>query len=149
MDRTERFVEGMGLFFESEGGPRIAGRLFAYLLLQDEPQSLDRLAESLRVSKASISTNARLLEERGLLERVSRPGDRRDYYIAAPDQSRTVELRLQGVRQMGVLLEEALQAVPAGRRTARDRIARMIELNTEASRWLDDMLAAWRKRERG
>ena len=146
MEKAGRFVEGMGLFFESEGGPRIAGRLFAFLLLQDEPQSLDALAESLRVSKASISTNARLLEERGLVERVSRPGDRRDYYIAAPDQSRTVELRLEGVRQMGALLEQALDAIPRRRRAARERLTRMIELNRQATRWLDDLLASWRRR---
>jgi DNA-binding transcriptional regulator GbsR (MarR family) len=147
MEKAERFVERMGLFFENEGGPRIAGRLFAHLLLQDEPQSLDVLAKSLRVSKASISTNARLLVDRGLLERVSRPGDRRDYYGAAPDQSRTVELRLQGVRQMGDLLDEALRAMPRRRSGARDRIERMIELNREASSWLDDMLARWRRRK--
>jgi DNA-binding transcriptional regulator GbsR (MarR family) len=146
MDPAERFVEGMGLFFESEGGPRIAGRLFAHLLLQEEPQSLDALAEDLRVSKASISTNARLLEERGLLERVSRPGDRRDYYIAAPDQTRTVELRLEGVRQMGQLLRQGLEAAPRRHRAARDRMTRMIDLNAQASRWLDEMLATWRAR---
>lgn len=144
MDRAEQFVEGMGLFFESDGAPRIAGRLYGYLLLHDEPQSLDALAEALRVSKASISTNARLLEERGLLERVSRPGDRRDYYIAAPDQTRTIELRLEGVRRMGALLEEGLAAIPPRRKEARNRLRRMIDLNAAASQWLDQLLSRWR-----
>ena len=41
------------------------------------------LAEKLRVSKASASTNARLLEELGILAHTARPGDRRDYYQRA------------------------------------------------------------------
>ena len=53
------FVERMGLTLEGEGLPRIAGRLFGFLLVHPEAYSLDELAERLQVSKASISTNAR------------------------------------------------------------------------------------------
>ena len=55
---TTQFTDRMGLLFEAEGRPRIAGRIFGYLLLSDDPRSLDQLADSLRVSKASASTNA-------------------------------------------------------------------------------------------
>ena len=78
--RTAHFVERMGLALEADGLPRIAGRIFGLLLVSEEPRSLDELAAELRVSKASVSTNARLLEHRGVLEQVSRPADRRDYY---------------------------------------------------------------------
>ena len=72
-DPTARFTGRMGLLFEADGHPRIAGRIFAYLLVSDGPRSLDELARTLRVSKASASTNARLLAATGVLERVSRP----------------------------------------------------------------------------
>ena len=45
----------------------------------------DELASELKVSKGSVSTNARLLEQRGILERICRPADRRDYYRVPPD----------------------------------------------------------------
>src|SRR5690554_5102322 len=77
---VEDFVERMGLMMEADGMRRIAGRLYGFLLVHDEAYSLDELAERLKVSKASVSTNARFLEQVGILERMSTPGDRRDYY---------------------------------------------------------------------
>lgn len=79
------FVERMGLAAETDGLPRIAGRLFGTLLLSAEPLSLDALTRILGVSKASVSTDARRLMTSGVVERVSRPGDRRDYYQMTPD----------------------------------------------------------------
>lgn len=81
----ERFIEEVGVTAEGDGLPRIAGRLFGYLLLSPEPRSLDEIAEALAVSKGSASTDARLLLHHRWLRRVSQPGDRRDYYELAPD----------------------------------------------------------------
>jgi len=65
------FVDRMGLFFELLGGPRTMGRVYGWLLICDPPQqSLTQLAEALSVSKASVSTVARQLQERGLIERL-------------------------------------------------------------------------------
>src|SRR5690606_16883700 len=80
---AERFVELMGRHFEEEGGARIAGRLLGVLLLNPGPASLDDLVEQLRVSKASVSMNARRLELLGVAERVTIAGDRRDFYLVA------------------------------------------------------------------
>lgn len=85
MADNREFVEQMGFASESDGLSRIAGRLFGTLLLSEEPRSLDELAADLDVSKASVSTEARRLLERGVADRVSRPGDRRDFYQLAPD----------------------------------------------------------------
>ena len=59
------FIEQMGLAAEANGFSRIGGRLIAYLLIEDRPHSLDEIVERLQVSKASVSTNARLLLHTG------------------------------------------------------------------------------------
>ena len=59
--RTTRFTDRIASLFEHDGLPPIAGRIFALLLLSEEARSLDQLAAELGVSKASASTNARLL----------------------------------------------------------------------------------------
>jgi DNA-binding transcriptional regulator GbsR (MarR family) len=65
------FINRMGLFFEMAGGPRTMGRLYAWLLICDPPQqSLTQLADVLSVSKASVSTVARLLQDAGMIERL-------------------------------------------------------------------------------
>jgi biotin operon repressor len=84
------------LRWEEDGLPRIAGRIFGFLLLEPDACSLDDMASALGVSKASVSTDARQLERLGLIERVGKAADRRDYYRIAPDMPvRALRLRLE------------------------------------------------------
>ncbi|OGN99101.1 MAG: hypothetical protein A2Z71_10950 [Chloroflexi bacterium RBG_13_50_21] len=79
------FIEDIGLYFEQMGLPRMAGRILGALLISDPPaQSITDLGERLHASKSSISIMARLLVERGLIERVASPVPRRDYYRFKP-----------------------------------------------------------------
>ncbi len=79
------FIEDIGLFFEQMGMPRMAGRILGVLLISDPPaQSITDLGQKLKASKSSISIMARLLVERGLVERVASPIPRRDYYRFKP-----------------------------------------------------------------
>jgi DNA-binding transcriptional regulator GbsR (MarR family) len=82
---AEEFIERMGVIAEADGLPRIAGRLMALLVLEGGPFSFTVLAERLQVSRGSISTNTRLLEQFGIIERIARPGDRQDYFQIASD----------------------------------------------------------------
>ncbi|AWL11589.1 Putative HTH-type transcriptional regulator [Saliniradius amylolyticus] len=79
-DVAAHFIERMGLLVEAEGMPRIAGRIFAFLILAEGPHSFAELAEELHISKGSVSTNTRLLENLGLIERLTQPGQRQDYF---------------------------------------------------------------------
>jgi DNA-binding transcriptional regulator GbsR (MarR family) len=79
------FIEDIGLYFEQVGLPRMAGRILGALLISDPPaQSITDLGVRLNTSKSSISIMARLLVERGLIERVASPVPRRDYYRFKP-----------------------------------------------------------------
>jgi len=77
----QRFVEEVGIFFEQSGMPRMAGRILGWLLISDSPhQMTGELTEALMASKGSISTMTRFLIRIGLIERISLPGQRRDYF---------------------------------------------------------------------
>lgn len=116
-------VERMGLEAEADGLPRISGRILGYLLLNTEARSLDDLAEGLLISKTSASANARLLERIGAVERVSRPGDRRDYYRVAGDlHVRMMARRMARLGAMRDLVEEALDSEAAGSPDVRHRL---------------------------
>lgn len=120
---TSRFTDRMGLLFEAEGRPRIAGRIFGRLLVSDDPRSLDQLAEELGVSKASASTNARMLAGMGVLERVCRPGDRHDYYRAAPDLvTRTMTERLGRWQRFTEAVADARRTIPIRSERVRARL---------------------------
>lgn len=120
---TTNFTDRMGLLFEAEGQPRTAGRIFGYLMLSADPRSLDQLAEALSVSKASVSTNARMLADQGVLERVCRAADRHDYYRVAPDLfSRTMAERLKRWQRFAEAVGEARRTLPIGSNGIRARL---------------------------
>jgi DNA-binding transcriptional regulator GbsR (MarR family) len=94
-NNRKEFVERLAVAHEADGLCRIAGRIFGLLLLCEREMSLDEITRELGASKGSASVNTRLLEQRGIVERVSKPGDRRDYYRIMPDLfERTMEQRL-------------------------------------------------------
>ena len=67
------------------GMPRMAGRMWAYLAICDPPeQTAAEIAQRLHASRGSVSGMARLLEQVGLVRRMTRPRDRREYFSIPP-----------------------------------------------------------------
>lgn len=147
-ETVAEFVEKFGLTLEGEGLPRIAGRLMGFLLIHPEAYSLDELAEQLQVSKASISTNARQLEEHGILERTSSPGDRRDYYRMDPG---AWEGMLRNAQQkwstMRMLLTGAAASLPDEMDVARERLIEAEQFHLLMLDGVERMLERWSRRQ--
>src|SRR5882672_9308774 len=80
-----KFIEAGGNTTQSFGFGRILGQLFALLYLSAKPLCLDDIARELGVSKASVSTTVRQLEQWAAVRRVWVKGDRKDYYEAETD----------------------------------------------------------------
>jgi DNA-binding transcriptional regulator GbsR (MarR family) len=80
-DPVSDVVEQTGVWFSSLGVPRAAGQMFGYLLACDpEEQSATAIAEGTGMSRASVSSSAKLLLSMGALEERHRVGDRKTYY---------------------------------------------------------------------
>jgi len=141
---TRAFVEQMGLLTDGAGGARTLGRLLGLLLVAEEPLSLDDLAALLQVSKASISTNARLCRQVGLAHRVSKPGDRRDYYEISPGSfGRMLENRVSVIQDMIQLAESGLRAIGADNPLARARLEEMRDFYTFVGVEMKSVIAHW------
>jgi predicted transcriptional regulator len=145
----EWFVSEMGLTFEADGFTRIGGRLFGHLLLAERPLSLDEIAETLQVSKASVSTDARRLFEKGVVVRSGKPGDRRDYWQIAPDFFASImEYRVERWRRLNMLVGELKQRSPAPSPAVRARLRYMEDVYAYISGRVDDALDSWRSRHK-
>lgn len=141
-EATLRAVERMGLWWESQGLPRIAGRILGFLALQPAPVTLEDIAGALRVSKASVSTDARRLDRLGLVTRVSMPGDRRDYYEITADMPRRVCCeRIQALEGLRDTLTAAA-ALPATEPTVRNRLENFSRYQKRVIEQLNAMLSA-------
>ncbi len=121
---TERsFIEEVGVVFEQTGLPRMAGRLFGWLVIADPPyQSPGELAEVLRASKGSISTSVRLLAQMGFIERHVIPGSRHDHFKLTGDAiKKLIQHGLeQEIKMFRALSERGLEltaSLPAKRKT--------------------------------
>ena len=148
--KTADFVERMGMALEADGLPRIAGRIFGLLLVSEDCRSLNELAAELQVSKASVSTNARLLEQRGVLERNSRPSDRRDYYRVPIDLfSHTMAQRLQRWQRFHEAIGDARANLPIRSRKVLQRLEDYDSAYTFLSQAIRDALAQLRSTRAG
>ena len=147
-DAAGQFVEQVGLMAEEDGLPRIAGRIFARLLLAEAPCSLDELADDLAVSKASVSTNARLMVRHGWLRPVVRPGDRRDFYEMVPDFfAAIVAFRVRQWQVLYQLAGSALARVPGIPRAGRARLEYLQEVQEFFLAGLQERLAEWQRKQ--
>lgn len=144
-ERVEHFIERMGILGETEGLSRIAGRIFGFLLLSPSSCSLDDLAAELGVSKASVSVDARRLEQLGYLERGSRPADRRDYYLISADVfTRSLEQRMTRFREFRSLIEEA-RTLPVRHAAVRKRLDDLEAAYDVAVEAIEAAIETWQK----
>ncbi len=119
----------MGIYFERFGLARIGGRILGLLMVADRPLSLDDMATMLQVSRASISTNMRLITASNLAEQVSLPGDRRDYYRFGPDTwERALTTELDAIVWLRRIGEDGLVAARASESTAREHLEELLEM---------------------
>lgn len=74
------FIQKMGRHFETQGLPRIAGLILGYLIIKADSATLQNISERLQVSRGSVSTNTRLLENMNLIESYHEASKRQLYY---------------------------------------------------------------------
>jgi DNA-binding transcriptional regulator GbsR (MarR family) len=143
------YVEEVALGFERQGLFRMAGRVLGWLLICDPPeQTFNQLAEVLQASKGSISAAMKFLVPAGLVERISRPGERRDYYRCRPgawaelarDQSRLYD-EFRKLAQRGL---ELLADAPAARR---ERLQDMHDFYAWLEREMPALWERWRREQ--
>ena len=143
--RAQQFAERTGVFFQAEGLPRIGGRVFGLLLLEEEPRSIESIAQELKVSKPSVSTNTRMLERWGFVQRVGRPGDRRSYYQLAPDLvHRTLLERVERMRRFRSLMEDARAQAPERHTRLRQRLSKLVSAYDQSVDVMERVVAEWR-----
>lgn len=144
------FVEEVAISLERQGLFRMAGRVLGWLLICDPPeQTAGDLVEVLRASKGSVSAATRFLVPSGMVEKFSRPGERRDYYrikegvwpALAKNQAEHyqefVDVTEQGLR--------VLEGSPAGRR---ERLQTMHDFYAWLAKEMPKLWERWEE-ERG
>jgi len=142
-----RFIEDFALALAASGMPRTAGRIIGRLLMLDQGAGLDDLARQLRVSRASISMNTRLLESLGAIERRSLPGQRRILYRVSDFRYvRFTEAALARMRHIQHMAHETRRQLPGSMAGAKARLAALEEYYEASVETAEAVLARLRRR---
>lgn len=82
LKERERLIEEMGIHFEKRQSlPPLAARIYTMLILCPKPgHSFDDIVELSKSSKSSVSTNLKLLLDRGNIAYFTKSGDRKRYF---------------------------------------------------------------------
>lgn len=78
----DELITAFSKTIELFGLSTLESRLFAYLYLINEPQTLDEMSEALGKSKTAMSTSIRSLANLHLVSQVWKKGVRKDLYVA-------------------------------------------------------------------
>lgn len=151
-DEAQNFVEEVGIVFEQTGLPRMAGRVLGWLLISDPPhQSTDELATALMASKGSISTSTRHLIQFGLMERISLPGVRHDYFRIRPDAWQRMIRRglVDEIKMMRHLAERGLELLADKTPLTRKWLTEMLAMYTFLEREFPVLLERWEQEHKG
>lgn len=113
-DARSDFVERVGRYWETVSGTRAAGRILGWLMIcEPDHQSAAELSTILRLSTGSVSTQIRLLEQIGLVERLTFSGDRASYYrLLQHVWTRTMNSELARVTEMRKMAESGRDILP-------------------------------------
>ena len=108
------FIEDMGQLMVGWRIPRNTGRIYAYLLLQREPATLDEIAADLSIAKSGASVASRQLAQLGLARAVGQPGSRRKLYEALDNLESIIAARTAQMNDLVLRLRQGARVAPGG-----------------------------------
>lgn len=80
-----KFIESWGALGSKWGISRTQAQVHALLLVSCRPLCADEIMEALCISRGNANMSVRSLVDWGLLYKVLKPGDRKDYFEAEKD----------------------------------------------------------------
>lgn len=84
-EAKQQFLQSWGVLGSGWGINRTMAQIHALLLISPEPLSADEVMEELQISRGNANMNLRELINWGIVEKVLKPGERREYFLAEKD----------------------------------------------------------------
>jgi len=111
-----KFIQSWGTLGSAWGINKAMGQIHALLLISEEALSTEEIMEELKISRGNANMNIRGLIDWGIVKKISRPGERKEYFTAGKD-----------------ILELARQVSRERRRREIDPVMRVLEEIQEVS----------------
>ncbi len=84
-EAKEQFVQGWGALGSQWGINKTLAQIHALMMISSVPLSTEEIMEELSISRGNANMNIRELTDWGLVSKVFKPGERRDYFVGEKD----------------------------------------------------------------
>ena len=81
----QQFIQNWGVLGTQWGINRTMAQIHALLLVSPEPMSADEIMHELQISRGNTNMNVRELMDWGIVEKVLKPGERKEFFAAEKD----------------------------------------------------------------
>ena len=145
------FIDEFGAAVEQTGLSHQAGRVLGLLLTaRGENLTAEEIAAALHLSRGSVSTTIRLLVHLGLVDRLRRPGERRDYFRTRQENfTALVYARLATVSRLRSLVDGAIAVTPPSHHVPQRRLRAVREIFAFFEREYPLLFSRWEAEGRG
>src|SRR5689334_9313894 len=124
-EAKQQFISSWGAFGTHWGINRTMAQIHALLLVSADPLSQDDIMDELQISRGNTNMNIRELINWGLVERVTLPGERKEFFAAEKDIWKVIRLivKERKKRELDPLLKllQQLQEVEGDKRDKKVR----------------------------
>jgi DNA-binding transcriptional regulator GbsR (MarR family) len=84
-EAKQQFIQSWGVLGTQWGINRTMAQIHALLLVAADPMSADEVMEQLQISRGNANMNIRELIDWQLVEKVLKPGERKEFFVAEKD----------------------------------------------------------------
>jgi DNA-binding transcriptional regulator GbsR (MarR family) len=140
------FVQSWGAFGSHWGISKTMAQVHAFLLVTAEPITADELMEALLISRGNVNMNVRELIDWGLVSRITKAGERKEFFLAEKDIYTVVRriIKERKKRELEPMLElmRGLQKVEGSKsdieyKTFKNTIDNIISFSEQADKTLE------------
>ena len=80
-----QFIQGLGEISRFWGFSSVMGQIYGLMYLTNGPIAAETIMQKLGISKGNVSINVRNLDRWGMIRKIRKPGDRKEYYEVETD----------------------------------------------------------------
>jgi DNA-binding transcriptional regulator GbsR (MarR family) len=151
VEAKARFIADWGRFGTNWGINRTMAQIHALLLISPDALSAEEVMEELNISRGNANMNLRELMDWGLVQKVLKPGERREFFSAEKDIWKVARqiIKERKKRELDLMIPvlKELSEVEGDKRdkavkTFTDTIHNIRKFSEQADRTLDTMIKA-------
>src|SRR6218665_2784840 len=84
-EAKQQFIQSWGVFGSNWGINRTMAQIHALLLVAPDALNADEIMEELQISRGNVNMNLRDLMNWGIVDKVLKPGERKEFFVAEKD----------------------------------------------------------------